>query len=61
MSDFELSIFDKYDKIFLYFRFLYSGFSRFKLTSFKLKSNLGDNLFLSDIEITLLLTATLRR
>ena len=38
ISDLELSIFDKCFKISLYLRFLYSGFSLFNLTSFKLKS-----------------------
>ena len=56
-----ITILDKYDKIFLYLRFLYSGFSRFNFTNFKLKFNFGLILFLKDIEIIFLFIAILNR
>ena len=61
ISDLELSIFERYFKISLYLRFLYSGFSLFYLTSFKLKLIFGLILFLKDIDIIFLFKATLNK
>ena len=61
LNDDELSIFDRCLRICLYFKFLNSGFCRFRLTNFKLKFNLGLILLRNEIDKVFLLRAILNK
>ena len=61
ISDFELLSLDKFLRISLYFKFLNSGFSLFKLTNFRSKFKLGVMRLRNEIEIIFLLRAILNK
>ena len=60
-SIFDVFIVDKYFNIFLYFKFLNSGFILLWLINLKLNFDLVFIFFLSEIEISLLSIATLNK